>query len=60
MLPTWSALDQLLHPLAHRLGTAGDDVAALDQVLPGQLGERRRAAGAYCDSAPVWMVLMVR
>ena len=32
------ALDQLLHPLAHRLGRAGDDVAAVDQVLPGQLG----------------------
>ena len=31
-------LDQLLHPLAHGLGRAGDDVAAVDQVLPGELG----------------------
>src|SRR4051812_10910226 len=31
-------LDQLLHLLAHRLGRAGDDVAALGQVLPAHTG----------------------
>ena len=53
------ALDQILHALAHGLRAAGDDVAAVDQVLPGQFVKPPRG-GAYCDRAPVWMVLMVR
>ncbi len=59
MLPTLQPLDQLFHPLAHGFGRAGDDVAAFDQFLPGQLAQAA-ARGAYCDSAPVWMVLIVR
>ena len=53
------ALDQLFHPLADGFRRTGDDVAAVDEVLPGQLAEAA-CGGAYCDSAPVWMVLMVR
>ena len=38
------ALDQLLHLLAYRFGRPGDDVAAVDQILPAHVGivPRRR------------------
>jgi hypothetical protein len=54
-------LDQLLHLLAHRLGRARDEVAAV-QTGPSRSCWDSRAGRAWvnCDSAPVWMVLMVR
>ena len=32
--------DQVLHPVDHRLGAPGDDVAGLDQLTPGGVGEQ--------------------
>src|SRR5438874_4030191 len=35
-VPDAQCLDQLLHALAHGFGTAGNDVAEFNQLLPGQ------------------------
>src|SRR5947207_3058470 len=35
-VPDAQCLDQLFHALAHGFGTAGNDVAEFNQLLPGQ------------------------